>query len=59
MQSNIQIQDLEANYLADLENPSVAGVYGGGFFEGLGDAVEAVYDAGKDLARSIAKAVGY
>lgn len=47
MQSNIQIQDLEANYLTDLENSSVAGVYGGCF-------LRAIYEAGYELGRFFA-----
>lgn len=56
MKSSIQIQDLEANYLADIENSTLARVYGGGgFFDGLGDAVKEIYAAGKDLGSSIVR----
>ena len=63
MKGKIKIEDLEASYIAHLENSTVADVYGGGFFDevgdAIGDAIRTVYKAGKKTGRYIAKACGY
>jgi len=53
MNAQIQIFDLEADYLAELDEASLNVVYGGGLFSGIGDAVTALYEVGKDFGHTV------
>jgi hypothetical protein len=58
MQENIQIQDLQFDYVLELEDTTVTTIYGG-VLGGLGDAFEAIYNKGKDFGETVANTLGY
>jgi hypothetical protein len=58
MNAQIQVFDLEADYLAELDEASLNVVYGGCFSEigdlsGIGDPVKEIYEAGKDFGHTV------
>ena len=54
MNAQIQIFDLEADYLAELDEASLNVVYGGWSISfDVGDAVTALYEAGKDFGHTV------
>ena len=61
MKSQIQILDLDTNYLADLDRADLEAIHGGGIFgdavRAIGDVAQDIYDLGKDLGRSIGDAI--